>query len=260
MRHRGAPFARYMASTIVATDVRRRSLTVPHLDDGRARYHLTMAPVSASRPRGAEDTTMLKRLIGMVVAALLCGASAGALAQGHGGHGGGSGMTGGGWHGGSGNWHGGSGGNWSGGGGGNWHGGSNNWHGGSWHGGNWHGGNWHGGHWHNGHWYGNNWSFAVGFPYFWWGYPYYYPYYYDAYYYAPAYSYAPTYSYYPSPNAVYIDSPSGETEPYQPHAQPQSRPAQPRAQYYCPDTGYYPSVQTCPKGWLRVVPDAPPPQ
>ena len=28
--------------------------------------------------------------------------------------------------------------------------------------------------------------------------------------------------------------------------------------YYCPDRGYYPSVQTCPKGWLRVVPENPP--
>ena len=83
-------------------------------------------------------------------------------------------------------------------------------------------------------------------------YPYYYPYY-DSYYYAP------TYSYYPAPNAVYLDSPSGDAQPYQPYPQ-QSRPAAPKAQYYCPDTGYYPSVQTCPKGWLRVVPDAPPPQ
>ena len=24
---------------------------------------------------------------------------------------------------------------------------------------------------------------------------------------------------------------------------------------YCPDTGYYPAVKTCPQGWLRVVPD-----
>jgi hypothetical protein len=28
--------------------------------------------------------------------------------------------------------------------------------------------------------------------------------------------------------------------------------------YYCPDSGYYPSVRTCPAGWLRVVPDGAP--
>ena len=93
--------------------------------------------------------------------------------------------------------------------------------------------------------------------------PYYYPYYYDSSYYAPA--YAPAYSYYPAPNAVYLDSPSGEAQPYQPYSQPQAgqpqaRPAPSRGQYYCPDTGYYPTVQACPKGWLRVVPDGPPPQ
>ena len=33
---------------------------------------------------------------------------------------------------------------------------------------------------------------------------------------------------------------------------------QSQSQYYCPDSGYYPSVQTCPRGWLRVVPGSPP--
>lgn len=31
--------------------------------------------------------------------------------------------------------------------------------------------------------------------------------------------------------------------------------------YYCNDpAGYYPSVQSCPQGWQRVVPTSPPPQ
>ena len=82
--------------------------------------------------------------------------------------------------------------------------------------------------------------------------PYYYPYYYDPYYYAPA------YTYYPAPNAVYLDSPSGDTQAY---PAPQRSPApRSQSQYYCPDSGYYPSVQSCPKGWLRVVPESPPAQ
>lgn len=28
--------------------------------------------------------------------------------------------------------------------------------------------------------------------------------------------------------------------------------------YYCPDQGYYPTIQSCPSGWLRVVPGGPP--
>lgn len=28
--------------------------------------------------------------------------------------------------------------------------------------------------------------------------------------------------------------------------------------YYCPDQGYYPAIQTCPRGWLQVVPGSPP--
>ncbi len=35
-------------------------------------------------------------------------------------------------------------------------------------------------------------------------------------------------------------------------------PLQQDYRYYCPDQGYYPSVQTCTKGWLRVVPENPP--
>jgi hypothetical protein len=41
-------------------------------------------------------------------------------------------------------------------------------------------------------------------------------------------------------------------EPPLPYAAPQQD-----YLYYCPDQGYYPSVQICPKGWLRVVPEHP---
>jgi hypothetical protein len=41
-------------------------------------------------------------------------------------------------------------------------------------------------------------------------------------------------------------------EPALPYSPPQQD-----YRYYCPDQGYYPSVQTCPKGWLRVVPENP---
>jgi hypothetical protein len=76
-------------------------------------------------------------------------------------------------------------------------------------------------------------SVFVGIPWYWPSY-YAYPYYYDS----------PTYYYdYDAPATVYV--------------QPQTRSA-PATQYYCPDTGYYPTVQACPQGWLRVVPDAPP--
>jgi hypothetical protein len=75
----------------------------------------------------------------------------------------------------------------------------------------------------------------------WWGSPYYsYPYY-------PYYPYY-SYPYYPSPpvinqqqQPVYVEpAPQQEEESYW---------------YYCPDPqGYYPYVQRCPKGWLKVIP------
>ena len=42
-------------------------------------------------------------------------------------------------------------------------------------------------------------------------------------------------------------------EPGLPYASPQQD-----YRYYCPNQGYYPSVQTCAKGWLRVIPENPP--
>jgi len=146
--------------------------------------------------------------------------------------------------------HGGShgGGSWSGGhSGGNWSGGHSggNWSGGSWQGGNWHGGNWHrGGH-------GSRVFVGVGFGAPWWGwwpgyYPLYYPYY-GAYGYYP---YPDYYSYdYVEPSYIQQDDSA-----YQPRSGQRSN-----YSYYCPDpAGYYPEVQTCAKGWLRVVPQSAP--
>jgi hypothetical protein len=166
----------------------------------------------------------MKRFAMIVLAtATLFGGIGMASAQGHGGgHMGGSG---GGFHGGTaGTWTGG--GNWS---GGNWHGGSS-WNGGSWH---------HGGH--------NRVFVGVGLGWPWWGWgwgwwPGYYPYY-------PAYGY-PYYDYpYGDYSGGYIEQgSSGE-------AQPAPAPSGPQYSYYCPDpAGYYPQVATCPKGWLRVLP------
>jgi hypothetical protein len=120
---------------------------------------------------------------------------------------------------------------------------SGQWHsGGSWNGGNWRGGNWHG---------GSRVFVGVGFGAPWWGwwpgyYPLYYPYY-GAYGYYP---YPDYYSYdYVEPSYVQQDNSA---------SQPRSGPRG-EYSYYCPDpAGYYPQVQTCAKGWLRVVPQSAP--
>ena len=121
--------------------------------------------------------------------------------------------------------------------------------GGHWSGG--HGGQaWHGGHFGGGfrgdHFHGRGFrgfgSIYLGAPWY-WGNPYYY---YDD----PAYSYYESPTYYDYPTQVYVEPPEG------------AAPAAPvpRAQYYCPDTGYYPTVKACPQGWLRVVPNDGTPQ
>jgi hypothetical protein len=126
--------------------------------------------------------------------------------------------------------------------GGGGHGGGGHWSGGHSSGGHWNGG--HGGNWghygrgryyggHGGRWYG---SINFGWPGYYW-----------PYYGAPVYYDSPAYTYYDYPmDEVYVE----RVPP----------PAAPPAQYYCPDTGYYPTVQACPQGWLRVLPGAPPPQ
>ena len=112
------------------------------------------------------------------------------------------------------------------------------------------GGGWHGGHFRDGHSHGNFRVF-IGAPAFWWGAPYYPSYY--------PYSYYDGYSY-PGPNygdlgpTTYIQQDSGTAA--------QSGAGQTSGggySYYCPDpAGYYPQVQNCAKGWLKVVPDGSP--
>ena len=130
-------------------------------------------------------------------------------------------------------------------------------HSGGGHSGGWHGGGWHGGHGHGGsHFY---WGVGIGFPGYYWGYPYYgYPYY-------AAYPYAASYPYY-SPSYYFGDEPgydSGPSTYIQRDMNSGPSTVAPAAEsqysYYCPDpAGYYPQVQTCPKGWLKVVPDGGP--
>ncbi|GFE62848.1 hypothetical protein [Geobacter sp. AOG2] len=74
----------------------------------------------------------------------------------------------------------------------------------------------------------------------WAGYPYpYYPYYY--------------YPYYPSPPVV--------VQPPEIYVDPAPQEETPSYWYFCPDPqGYYPYVKKCPKGWLKVVPPANPPE
>ena len=92
-------------------------------------------------------------------------------------------------------------------------------------------------HGHHGHYFRPHLGFglALGAP-LWWG-PGYYPYPYDApYYYAPGYAVA-----YSEPGLVrYVERDPGY-------------------RYYCPEpAGFYPDLQTCPKAWLKVVPDGAP--
>jgi hypothetical protein len=62
---------------------------------------------------------------------------------------------------------------------------------------------------------------------------------------------APYYSY-PSPPAA-VQQPPIYVEPAPP-------PEEPQYWYYCQDAqGYYPYVQQCPKGWMKVVPQTQPP-
>lgn len=76
----------------------------------------------------------------------------------------------------------------------------------------------------------------------WWNsYPYYYP-------------YAPYYPYYPQPPAVVESTPDL-------YVQPAPKANETRYLYFCPDPqGYYPDINRCPRGWLKVVPQANPPE
>ena len=123
------------------------------------------------------------------------------------------------------------------------HGGGGGSHGGGGHGwGGSHGGHWggsHGGHWSGGVWIGPGWGWGWGWggwgP-WWWGAPYY-----------------PYYPYYASPPAVIEQQPQMYVEPT-PQEEEQSY------WYYCrKPQGYYPYVQQCPGGWLKVIPSPVPP-
>jgi hypothetical protein len=108
--------------------------------------------------------------------------------------------------------------------------------GGGWHGGGWHGGGWYGGGWHGGGWYGGVWYDPGWWP-GWWGYPYY-PYYYP-------------YPYYP----FYVTPPASAPPQSYEYVQPEEQ----HYWYFCQDPkGYYPYVNKCPKGWLKVVPSPTP--
>ncbi|HMC62550.1 MAG TPA: hypothetical protein VKJ01_25365, partial [Candidatus Solibacter sp.] len=104
---------------------------------------------------------------------------------------------------------------------------------------------------------------GFGFPGFYgYGYPYYggyyasYPYYAAPYYAAYPYYDAAPYSYYPSESG-YPDQGSGNYIQRDMNAAPPG--SEPQYQYYCPDpAGYYPQLQSCAKGWLKVVPERAP--
>lgn len=167
---------------------------------------------------------MKKTLIACAIAVGASVAAVGAQAADGGGRSGGHG--GGSWSGSHGNWSGGQ---------GNWSGNRGNWNGGRNWNRSWHGTNWRG---HGSRFFG---SVFLGWPWYTWGPSYYYDY--------PAYSYYGAPAYYDS-TQIYVEPPAGSS----------AVPSSPQAQYYCPDSGYYPAVQACPRGWLRVLPDGAPPR
>jgi hypothetical protein len=128
--------------------------------------------------------------------------------------------------------------------------------------GGWHGGGGHGGGWHGGH-GGSHFNIGIGFPGFYWGPGWGYPYY--GYYGYPYYASYPYYAGYPSyysDEPVYADPAPGTYIQRDMNSGTPSRGApvgEGQYSYYCPDpAGYYPQLQNCPKGWLKVVPDAGP--
>jgi hypothetical protein len=133
------------------------------------------------------------------------------------------------------------------GGGGGWHGGGGG-HGG-WHGGGGHGG-WHG---------GSRFNIGIGFPGFYWGPGWGYPYYgyYGGYPYYSSYPYYAAYPYSYSDEPVYADPAPGSYIQRDMNSAPQApQGGAGQYSYYCPDpAGYYPQLQNCPKGWLKVVPE-----
>ena len=91
---------------------------------------------------------------------------------------------------------------------------------------------------------------GIGVPYGYYGYPYY-----------SSYPYYAGYPYYYSDEPVYEPGPSTYIQRDMNRGTPSSGAPVGESQYsyYCPDpAGYYPQLQNCPKGWLKVVPDAGP--
>ena len=69
------------------------------------------------------------------------------------------------------------------------------------------------------------------------------------------YPYYPYYPYYPQQQII-VQQPPPEID-----VQPAPKAEEARYWYFCTDPqGYYPSVKKCPKGWLKVVPPAEPPE
>jgi hypothetical protein len=58
----------------------------------------------------------------------------------------------------------------------------------------------------------------------------------------------------------YYAAPPVVVEPPPTYVQPTPVPEEPQYWYYCQDPqGYYPYIQQCPKGWMKVVPPVTPP-
>jgi len=111
-------------------------------------------------------------------------------------------------------------------------------------GGGYRGGYFGGGHFYGGRYWGYPWGWGLGWGLGLWGWPYWgWPYYGGAYLGWPYYPYYSDY-YANVPPAAY-----GEPEQQQPYYW-----------YYCQNPqGYYPYIQECPGGWMRVVPNTTPP-
>jgi hypothetical protein len=72
-------------------------------------------------------------------------------------------------------------------------------------------------------------------------------------YWGPSYAYPYSYPYYTPPPVVIQQEPQEYIQ--------QAPPPKERFWYYCPDPqGYYPKVEKCPKGWMKVVPNTAQPE
>jgi len=170
------------------------------------------------------------RLSLTLIMALLVGSSTSEAVFAHGG----GGRGGGGWHGGAGGWRGGGG--WNGGGG-------------------WRGGGWNGGGWNGGGRMGIFLGAPIGFNYGYYPYSYYGSPYYGSPYYSPVSAYYPPVQFAP----IYTEQNDGPQISPQVAPRDSSQNIQGSWWYYCVDSKtYYPYVNQCPGGWLRVAPQPAP--